>query len=316
VAAASAPRPEGPATRRSSPSRRGLLLGTASLTGMVTLGRSASAAEPYAVTRLPIRRQVLTSRRSVLTIWTGQTTWRSNVLIYPSLARMGPDFDHLVSQLVATGHRALVIEPLLVDSAVSPEFTLHDLVADAEALLDRAGIEMVHALGHAFGSRVIRLLSVAHAERVLTTTCLACGGRVTRPPEVTEALINSFNLSLTDEERLEAIDLAFFADGNDPSVWLDGWFPAVARAEATAVRNTPEEEFFLGGPQPMLIVQGEQDTVAPKQNALILRDERTPPTTLRMLANSGHALLPEQPEEIARAVGDFLRVHDGARAPR
>jgi len=235
---------------------------------------------------------------------------------------MEADFDSLTSSLLAIGYRVSTYNPLLVDTAVPVGFTLHDLVNDlvgpscepsgwqGRSLLDRAGVGAFHVIGHAFGGRVTRLASILHPQRVLTSTSLATGGRVPAPPEVSAALLASFDLSRSDAERLAALELALFADGNDASVWLDGWFPAVIRAEIVAAGNTPATDFFLGGPQPMLIIQGEHDAIAPKENALMLLEERSAPTEVVMLANSGHALLPEQPHEIARAVRRFLRTHD------
>ena len=44
-------------------------------------------------------------------------------------------------------------------------------------------------------------------------------------PELSTAVTNAGDLSLSDEEHLAALRFAFFAPGNDPTVWLKRWHP-------------------------------------------------------------------------------------------
>lgn len=256
-------------------------------------------------------RTVVQTRRSLMSVWQpSRGRPRDTVVLYPSLARLGADFDLLVATLLRDHHRVATVDPLVVDAALPATATIADVVADLVALLDAAAIDVAHVVGHAFGSRVVRLLSTLQPARVASIGCLACGGRIERAPEVTVALLRSFDLALPDAERLASIGTAFFAAGNDPAVWRDGWLPAVGVAEAGATQRTPESAFFLGGPQPMLVVQGTEDATAPPANATVLRDERVArgdATTLVTIPAAGHALLPEQPDAIARAVRRFLR---------
>ncbi|MGH7790206.1 MAG: alpha/beta fold hydrolase [Candidatus Binatia bacterium] len=272
---------------------------------------AASETRPSGGGRRDARTQVQT-RRSLLHVWTPSAAANGrDVLLYPSLARLAADFDAVTAVLLRCGYRVLAVDPLVVDSAVPGGFRIADLVDDVVALLDRAGSATVDAIGHAFGSRVVRLLSIRNPERVRSIVCLACGGRVARPSEVTAALLDSFDLSLPDTERLDSIRIAFFAPDRDPAVWLDGWLPAIGAAEAAASLRTPDSEYFLGGRQPMLIVQGADDVTAPPENAALLRAGRTARgdhTTLAQLSAAGHALLPERPGAIARAVRHFLAV--------
>ncbi len=48
--------------------------------------------------------------------------------------------------------------------------------------------------------------------------------------------------TMSRADRLRHLQTAFFASGNDPSVWLDGWWPEVAVAQSAAVRATDTED--------------------------------------------------------------------------
>jgi pimeloyl-ACP methyl ester carboxylesterase len=148
-------------------------------------------------------------------------------------------------------------------------------------------------------------MSILYPSRVRTITCLACGGQVPGTPAGLAALPECYDLSLSDDERIEALATAFFAPGHDPSVWLSGWFPDTAAGEGAA--GNPEN-FFLGGPQEMLIIQGSQDAVAPPGNAQELKASRAPTTKL-VTVYAGHALMPEQPDIIVGEVRTFLEAH-------
>jgi pimeloyl-ACP methyl ester carboxylesterase len=61
----------------------------------------------------------------------------------------------------------------------------------------------------------------------------------------------------------------------------------------------------------MLIVQGQNDTIAPVEDAEQALagdgDERADMVTIR---NAGHALLPEKPKQVSDAILKFLRESD------
>ena len=56
----------------------------------------------------------------------------------------------------------------------------------------------------------------------------------------------------------------------------------------------------------MLIIQGLEDAIAPVANGRELAETLGDRAKLVELADAAHALLPEQPDAIARAVTDFL----------
>lgn len=228
------------------------------------------------------------------------------VALLPSLGRGAADFDDLGGRLVDAGYRAIAFDP---PEALFPGAGMADLAALVTERLDDLGVDRCHLLGHAFGNRWARAFTAAHPDRVRSLTLLAAGGLVEPEPDVHLSLISLFDLEAPEAERLGHIDKAFFADGHDASVWLDGWYPIAAAIEGEATTNTPIEEWWSAAPDRVLVVQGLQDVCAVPENGRRYVAELTEGGTdarLVELEPAGHALLPEQPDAIADAVLEFL----------
>ena len=123
-----------------------------------------------------------------------------------------------------------------------------------------------------------------------------------------------FRLDRPDAYRLTDVKFAFFAPGNDPAIWREGWYPDVAKAQIAAPRATPVEGWWnAGSVTPLVVIHGLQDTVAPPENGWMMKAELGGRVELLDIDGAGHALLPEQPENIARAIIAFARRHRRAR---
>jgi pimeloyl-ACP methyl ester carboxylesterase len=131
-------------------------------------------------------------------------------------------------------------------------------------------------------------------------------------PEIREAIRQASDLSLPEEERLRALQVAFFAPDHDPHVWLRGWHPAtvsdvveglMAGGLAREVGRGPS----TGGKAPILDLQAENDTVAQPKFRRVLKSELGSRVTVLVIPNAGHALAPEQPEAMANAIAVFAR---------
>jgi pimeloyl-ACP methyl ester carboxylesterase len=127
-------------------------------------------------------------------------------------------------------------------------------------------------------------------------------------------LLGSFRLDQPLETRMKDVQFAFFAPGNNPAVWRDGWYPDVAKAQMAATRATPAEGWWnAGSATPLLVIQGLQDVVAPPENGHMMKDEMAGRVELIDIDGAGHAMLPEQPEKIAQAIIDFSRARTRAK---
>lgn len=230
------------------------------------------------------------------------------VVLLPSLGRPAEDFDHLASVIAANGWRTVAVQPRGIGASTGPmEYvSLDDLAADVAAAIDWTGEASVVLIGHAFGNRLARNTARLYPDKVSRVALLACGGQVPMSPEAMHDLLSCFDLSLSPEAHLEHVRRAFFADGNDPAVWREGWHPETCGTQAAAVRRSDHDSWKLGGGQPMLIVQALQDAIAPPANAKALLEAAPDRMTLVEIENAGHAMLPEQPDAIAKAVINWL----------
>jgi pimeloyl-ACP methyl ester carboxylesterase len=238
------------------------------------------------------------------------------VLMIASLGRGASDFDDLSHRLVAAGFSTVRPEPRGIGKSTGRmnNITLHDLAADAAAVIEALGGKAVIVIGHAFGQRVGRTLATDRLELVKAMIMIAAGGKAPMKAGAQKALLGSFRLDQPEEKRMEDVKLAFFAPGNDQSVWRDGWYPDVAKVQVAAVQATPSEGWWNAGSTiPLLVIQGLQDAVAPPENGHMMKAEMGDRIELIDIDGAGHAMLPEQPEKIAEAVIGFARKQQGTK---
>ena len=226
------------------------------------------------------------------------------VVLVPSLGRPASDFDQLRPLLHDAGFNTVAIDPR---PTFEGEPTLHDLAADTVTQLDALGIEEFHLIGHAFGNRLSRCITADFNGRVLSLTLLAAGGLVEPEEHIWIALANCFNTELNAEEHLENVATAFFADGNDASVWRDGWLSDVMTYQRKAVLTTPRDDWWGASVDRVLVVQSLHDAIAAVENGRRYVAESAPHARLVEISGAGHAMLPEQPAAIADAVVGFLK---------
>jgi pimeloyl-ACP methyl ester carboxylesterase len=226
------------------------------------------------------------------------------VVLIPSLGRPASDFDSLRDSLGSAGFTAIGIDP-------KPTFigkpTLHDLAADTITQIDAMGVEKFHLIGHAFGNRLSRCITADFTSRILSLTLLAAGGLVEPEEHIWAALAACYDTTLSDDEHMKNVKMGFFAEGNDPSVWRDGWFSEVMKYQRSAVLRTPREEWWNASVDRVLVVQALQDAIAPVENGRRYVSESAPHARLVEIDGAGHAMLPEQPEAIASVVIEFLK---------
>jgi pimeloyl-ACP methyl ester carboxylesterase len=230
------------------------------------------------------------------------------VVLMPSLGRGADDFDALTQELAGAGYRAAAVDPrgAAQSSGATGRLTLHNYAEDLAAVVKQLGDGPAHIVGHGFGNRAARCLAADHPDLVQSLSLLACGSRADSDPEARAALKTCFRLDLPREERMQAVALAFFAPGNDPSPWEDGWWPCVASAEVLASRSTPVDEWWPAGTAPMLVIQGLHDRISPPASEDDLQGQFGERVSLVNLDNAAHALLPEAPDRVAEEVVSYL----------
>lgn len=230
------------------------------------------------------------------------------VMMIPSLGRGSSDFDDVATRLAARGFFVILPEPRGIGSSQggAPR-DLFDLASDAADVLKALCSGPVDIVGHAFGNRVARALATSHPARVRRLILLAGGGEM-KPSAAMVAALRGSTMQGTkpDAERLKDLQTAFFAPGNDASVWLKGWYPAVASTQARLAQNTPSQTWWKGGTSDILLVQAAEDPIAPPGNGAVLKADIGPRLTIVILPNASHAILPEQPQAVAAVIADYL----------
>ena len=230
------------------------------------------------------------------------------VVMLPSLGRGAADFHRLAADVAAAGYRVACPEPRGVGASAVPdrEETLATLADDVAAVITELGNDPAVIVGHAYGNRIARMTATNHPEQVESLVLLACGGFIPVTDEMAVAMRTIFDPRNPPEVRLDAVARAFFAPGNDASVWADGWFAKLARAQEQATVSTPVGDWWAGGTAPMLAVQPADDRLAVPANAEALVDAVGDRAEVVVIPNAGHALLPEQPEAVAQTVIGWL----------
>jgi pimeloyl-ACP methyl ester carboxylesterase len=237
------------------------------------------------------------------------------IVLLPSLGRGASDFDPIAARLAQAGYRVLRPQPRGIGQSSGPltAIDLHDYAADIAAVMaqentSRESLGPAFVVGHAFGNRVARMLATDRPELVRAVALVAANiGKAPSPPVVRAAIRNSANASLSDEERLEALQFAFFAPGNDARAWLDGWYPEVLAAQRIAGDRTSREEDFAGGTAPILYLQPDHDPLAHVEDARAYKEQFGERVTVVVIPRSSHAVVAEQPDAVSDALIDYAR---------
>lgn len=225
------------------------------------------------------------------------------MVLLPSSARDSEDYDEVAEGLAKAGFRVLRPQPRGTGASRGPTegLTLHDLADDVAFSIESAHDGKAIVVGHALGNWVARMTAVDHPDLVRGVVIAAAASK-NYPKELLVSLRNAGNVTLPDGQRLEALQIAFFAPGNDPSVWLKGWHPELAKYQRPIIANPKEEEWWSGGSVPMLDLQALQDPFRPRSTANDIKAEFGDRITIATVDHASHALIPEQPEAVVAAI--------------
>jgi len=232
------------------------------------------------------------------------------LVLLPSSSRDSEDFDDVAAAFARSGLRVLRPQPRGMgrSSGTLAGLTLHDYARDVAAVIEhqRAGPAVV--LGHAFGQLIARTLAADRPDLVRGVVLAAAAAKSIRP-ELREALAKCVDTGLPEAERRAALRFAFFAPGHEPPPdWLSGWYPEASRSQRAASAATPQEEWWTAGKAPVLDLQGAKDPWRPRETADdFRRDLGADRVTVQVIEDCSHAMIPEQPEAVVRAVLDWVR---------
>jgi pimeloyl-ACP methyl ester carboxylesterase len=235
------------------------------------------------------------------------------VVLLPSRGRDSEDFDAVAAGMAAAGFRVLRPQPRGAGRSEGPmkDLTLHDFARDTAAVIEQSGGGRSVIVGHAFGNWIARMTAVDYPKLVRGVVIVAAAAKAypagfPGAKELSDAVKKAGDPTLPEVERLSYLGTAFFAPGNDASVWLKGWHPEVDEAQSAAGRSTKQSEWWPGGAAPLLDLQGALDPFKPRATMNEMREEFGNRATIVVIPNASHALIPEQPAAVVDAIVTWI----------
>lgn len=235
------------------------------------------------------------------------------VILLPSRGRDSEDFDSVAAGIAEAGFRVLRPQPRGAGRSSGPMngLSLHDFGRDIATVIEHEGDGPAVIVGHAFGNWVARMTAVDYPKLVRGVVIVAAAAKAypsgfAGAKELSEAVKNAGDPKLSEAERLKYLRLAFFAPGNDATVWLTGWHPEVDESQSGASRATKQSEWWSGGSAPLLDLQAALDPFKPRPMMNEMRDEFGERVTIVVVPNASHALIPEQPAAVTAAIVQWI----------
>jgi pimeloyl-ACP methyl ester carboxylesterase len=233
----------------------------------------------------------------------------TSLVMLPSSSRDSEDFDAIAESFAMEGFRVLRPQPRGMCGSNGPMdgLTLHDYAGDVAVVIQQLVNGPAFVLGHAFGQWIGRCVAADHPHLVLGVI-LAAAAAKTADPALRDHLARCVDTSLSDQVRLAALRVAFFASQHDSSSWLGNWHPIASRSQRAASAATPQEDWWGAGSAPVLDLQAALDPWRPAETRNSIRDELgADRVAVVLIPDASHALIPEQPDAVVQAVLGWTR---------
>jgi pimeloyl-ACP methyl ester carboxylesterase len=199
-------------------------------------------------------------------------------------------------------------------SPTEEPFTIAELAADANGLLDALAIDRAHVLGISMGGMVAQQLALAHPERLLSLTlgCTYCGGPGSQLMDPTDFQVLAEAMGSGDRQRvLQAmwelnLSPAFRAEA-DRFAEFAAMAEAVAAPQRTielqlqAIVAHDTQSRLAELETPTLVIHGTADRVLPYPNGELIAS-LLPNAHLQTLTDVGHMFWWEQPTRASELV--------------
>jgi pimeloyl-ACP methyl ester carboxylesterase len=241
----------------------------------------------------------------------------------PLLLIAGFACDHTIwSQVepaLAAQYRVISFDNRGVGRSSTPDnpYSIRQMADDAGALLDAIGIRRAHVAGHSMGGQIAQELALAHPDKVrsllLLSSCARCDAR-------NQAIIETMG------ELPRLVDPPTCARLIMPWLYTNAFYskPGAIDQLVTWLLETPNPPTSQGMYHqsraitacdtagrlasircPALVLVGKEDALLPIAFSRQLA-EGIPAAEMVVLEGTGHGLLIESPEAVARAMLDFL----------
>lgn len=234
------------------------------------------------------------------------------VVLLPSYGRDGgDDYNYFTDSLVDAGYLVLRPQPRGTFESTGPmtNVTLEDLAADVAAVIDTLGGGQAIVIGHAFGTFLTKVSSVLYPEKIPAIVVAAPGG-IDLPSTIAGMPFIAGNTSLPLEDRLAALETAFFTPDHDAHIWLEGWYPEVLAMEHAAVEAYGSLTSHWGGADTTQVLEviPADDPFQPESQWNVTVDLYPSRATSKVIADASHALFPEQGKSVVEAILPWLNL--------
>jgi len=232
-----------------------------------------------------------------------------SICLIASTGRGPEDFAELAEGLANAGYCVLLPWPRGTGGSVGAldgMIDFHDLAADAAAVI-AAEPQPNGAVvaGHAYGCWIARTVAQDRPDLVDGLILLAAGaGRW--PDALSQAINVAMSPDGPEAERLDALQMAFFAPGHDPRPWLKGWNGDLVLAQRAARGRTDRDSWWPSGTAPILDLVGLQDPFRPEASRDFYVKEFPGRVTLVSVDGASHALPDEKPEWVANQIAAWI----------
>jgi pimeloyl-ACP methyl ester carboxylesterase len=230
------------------------------------------------------------------------------VVLLPSLARDSEDYDAVADGLAKAGYRVLRPQPRGIGKSTGPMtgISLHDFARDVAETVKALGGGHAVIVGHAYGNWVARMTAVDYPQLVRGVVIAAAAAKQ-YDPKLTAAINVAGDPKKPEADRITALQFAFFAPGNDPKGWLEGWHPDVRDNQRAAVAAVKQSDWWSGGTAPLLDLQAANDPFKPADKRNEMKEEFGKRVSVALIPNASHALIPEQPAAVVEALSAWIK---------
>jgi len=183
---------------------------------------------------------------------------------------------------------------------------IEDYATDVVGFLDAVGIPRGVLVGHSMGGAIAQMTALMAPERVAGLVLVGTGARLRVAPVILEGILQDARGTLdliTEWAWGPEADPTLVARGRQVMARVH---PQVVWGDFTACDRFDVRERIGEITAPTLVITGSEDRMTPPKFGQWLA-ERIPGARFVLVEGAGHMVMLEKPDEVARAVREWLK---------